>query len=138
MIRLAQWFLCVKVLKFFIDSSWNTPSSPSLPNLPHLPILSYPPLQPPSNRIKYLIGEAVLCHSVLLFSQYSLLFTLLCLQMFITITCFSDMSPLASATLLILDSHWHSSLIYCCWHVAWRFYWFGSVRTFPSIPTSSS
>lgn len=40
--------------------------------------------------------------------------TLLCLQMFMAMTCWSGLRPLASANLSILGSHWDSSWLSCC------------------------
>lgn len=45
---------------------------------------------------------------------YTLLAIFLCLQMLIAMTFWYGKRPLASATLLILEFHWISSLISCC------------------------
>ena len=61
--------------------------------------------------------------------QYTPLSTHLHLQMFIAMTPWSGMRPLASATLSVLEPRWNSSHVpYCC-PVSWRFYSFGTAHT---------
>ena len=51
--------------------------------------------------------------------QYIPLSTHLYLQMFIAMSHWSGLRPLASATLSILDPYWDSSQISCCCPVSW-------------------
>ena len=80
------------------------------------------PLQLTPSREKYLIVEAVVCHSVS--HSVPLVHTSLLANAHGNE---SDMRPLASASLSILEPVWDSFQISCCCPVSWRSYSFGSV-----------
>lgn len=65
-------------------------------------------------------------------SVYTLLPKQLFLPVFISMTHWFDLRPLASATLSILDPHGDSSWISCCFPVSWRSCSFGSSEPAPS------
>ena len=94
-----------------------------------------PPLQLHlQKKIRYnlktcLVVEAVVWQCA---TQSTLLSILLCLQMFIAMSHWSGLRPLASATLSILDPHQNSSWISCCCPVSWRSCSFGSTGPSPS------
>jgi hypothetical protein len=87
----------------------------------HLPLPSYHPSTLATSLLnrekKPPPGSCSLSQFVL---QYTLLFVLLCLQVFISVTQ-SGKRPSASAILSVLESHWDSSGISCCCPVLWRF-----------------
>lgn len=98
-----------------------------LPNLSYLPLPLYPPppfQTPCQQRKKRSHGSCSMSQCV---PEHTLLFTLLCLQIFIAMTCWSCTKPLASATLLTLEPHWDSSQISWCCPMSWRSCSFGSI-----------
>jgi hypothetical protein len=115
---------------FFVEFTSCTPIpliSPSLHTYP-------PPLKPPldlptspKQKKINLIVEAVACHNVF----YSIIVCLL-VQMFIAMSHWSGLRPLASATPSVLDPNQDYSQISCCWPLSWRSYKFGSVGLTPS------
>jgi hypothetical protein len=82
----------------------------------------------PNRGGKYLVVEAVVCSTVF----HSISFCLCFLQMFIAMSHWSSMRPLASATPSILEPHWDSSSLSCWCPVSWRSCSFGSVGPAPS------
>jgi hypothetical protein len=60
-----------------------------------LSVPSYPPSAFATPKKKNLLVEAVVCHSVI--SQYTILSTLLCMQMVIAVSHWAGLRPLASA-----------------------------------------
>jgi hypothetical protein len=88
------------------------------------------PLKPsPEQRKNSFCGSCGVSQCV---PQFTLLSTLLCLQMFIAMTHLSGVRPLASASLSILDPRWDSSRIHCCCPVSWRSCSFEPVGPAPS------
>ena len=69
--------------------------------------------------------EASVCPTVTFLSKH------LCLQMFISMSCWSVLRPLGSATLSILDPYLNSSWRSCCCPVLWRSWSLGSARLAP-------
>ena len=106
------------------------PQSELSPSSPPPPSTCLSPLQPPSptGGGKYLVVEAVVCSTVF----HSISFCLCFLQMFIAMSHWSSMRPLASATPSILEPHWDSSSLSCWCPVSWRSCSFGSVGPAPS------
>lgn len=100
------------------------------PNPTHLSLLSYPPstlaTSPPQEK-KKILQWRLQC-----VPEYTLWSTLLCLQVFIAVTPWSGTRPLASAALSVLEPHWDSSRIFCCYPVLWESCSFGSVGPAPS------
>ena len=79
----------------------NFTSCNAIPLISHSPQTHPPHLQPLSNIFfKNVLLEARVCQSV---PQYTLFSRQLCLPILIAMTCYSHMSPLISATLLIRD-----------------------------------
>ena len=75
------------------------------------------------NKKPHLVMEAVVCHSV---AQCSLLCIHLCLQMFIAVSHWSGLRPLASSTPSILEPHQDFSQMSCCCPASWRSNSFGA------------
>lgn len=104
----------------FIGSFWISHHAPHS-HSPSCPLVS--PLHLNNLSHKNLVG-AVVCHSVP--------FSTLCLQLFITMSHQSGSRTLAAATLSILEPHWDSSWMLCCWPMSWRSCPFLSVELGPS------
>jgi hypothetical protein len=95
----------------------------NLTNLPLPPYLHLPLQLSPTEKKKSHRGSCSVSQCV---PQYTLLSTHLCLQMFIEMTHWSGKSPLASATLSILELHRDSSQTSCCCSMSGRSRSFGS------------
>lgn len=103
------WFL----LNFL---PYHTPQFHSVPSLcPPFTIAT----SPNRKKIKSHCGSIYVSECVCV-SQDKILSTLLCLEMFIVMNCWSGPSPLASAILSNLDPHWDISQIFCHYVVSWR------------------
>jgi hypothetical protein len=110
---------------FFVNFTSCTPFpliSPSPPTRPP----SWHPSPASTEKIKSHCGSRSVPQCA---PHYTLLSTLLCLQMSIAMTPWSGTRPLASATLSILEPHWDSSQRSCCLPCAMKILEFWICRT---------
>lgn len=105
----------------------------------HLPVPSYPPSILPTSPSKEnerererenLVVEVSVCLSVYPLSKH------LCLQMFISVSCWSGSRLWVLPHLSILDPYLASSWLSCCCPMSWRSFSFGSVGLVPSCTSA--